>query len=136
MIIDLILDRKDGVTYNPKEFYDDIMGYYETMPDVAGPIAAAMDGGEEDDVRRELKKYIDDNEYNPKIKDYIDSCKWLVGGMRLYIFDYVAGMVYETEVSDDEYNNDKAEEVIKSLGMRPKDCSWMYTSDDVQYLER
>lgn len=80
MIIDRILDRKgweeDGKYdyYDPKEFYNDMMGY----ADMGGEeIARAMDFGEEEDVRRELCKYITDHNYNPEICKYINSVNWL-----------------------------------------------------------
>jgi hypothetical protein len=74
MIVDAILDRKDGVRYNPSEFYDYVSHFEET----GYGITRAMDGGTEEDVKRELKQYIDANNYNPAIKDYIDSVDWLV----------------------------------------------------------
>lgn len=77
MIIDLILDRKDGQPYNAREFYNDVMQYAETWPELANPIARAMDEGDENDVRRELCAYIDNQDYNPAIKEYINSVQWL-----------------------------------------------------------
>lgn len=77
MIIDLILDRKDGQPYNAREFYNDVMQYAETWPELANPITRAMDEGDENDVRRELCAYIDGQEYNPAIKEYINSVQWL-----------------------------------------------------------
>lgn len=76
MIIDLILDRYDGDAYDPKEFYDRVMEYEEGTD---YSISTALDGGEEEDIRRELCAYIDDGNYNPKIKDFINSVKWLDG---------------------------------------------------------
>jgi len=76
MIIDLILDRYDGDAYDPKEFYDMVMEYEEGTD---YPISTALDGGEEEDIRRELCAYIDDGNYNPKIKDFINSVKWFDG---------------------------------------------------------
>lgn len=80
MIIDRILDRKgweeDGKYdyYDPKEFYNDMMSY----ADMGGEeIARAMDFGEEEDVQRELCKYITDHNYNPEICKYINSVNWL-----------------------------------------------------------
>jgi hypothetical protein len=73
MIIDKILDRKDGQKYNAKQFYNDITLY----GDVGYEIAEALDNGEENDVKKELCKYIIKNEYNPAICDYIESVKWL-----------------------------------------------------------
>jgi len=86
MIIDLILDRKDGKNikikdgklyttqkYNPKDFYDWVMGYGETGHD----IAESLDNGQEDDVKRELCRYIIENEYNPDVCNFINSVNWL-----------------------------------------------------------
>ena len=83
MIIDCILDRKgfeeDGVMdyYNPRDFYWSMMSYGSMDMGNGYDIARAMDGGNEDDVRRELCKYIDDNKYSPEIKDYINSVEWI-----------------------------------------------------------
>lgn len=77
MIIDLILDRKDGCKYNAREFYFEIMEYASTFPELANPITQAMDSGTEQDVKNELCKYVLDCGYNPKICDYINSVKWL-----------------------------------------------------------
>lgn len=74
MIIDLILDRKDGSSYKAKEFYDDVM-IYEKGSDYK--ISRALDGGTEEDVKRELCDYIIHNNYNPKICNYINKVTWL-----------------------------------------------------------
>ena len=77
MIVDLILDRKDGEEYgelyNPYEFYRNCMGYGP----IGHGITRAMDFGTERDVKRELCEYITANEYNPAICDYINSREWL-----------------------------------------------------------
>lgn len=73
MIIDLILERKDGVGYKASEFYHDVMEYGEIGFDIAG----AMDNGKEQDIKQALCHYIDHNEYNPSIKQYINSVEWL-----------------------------------------------------------
>lgn len=73
MIIDLIIDRKYGVPYNAGQFYRDTFDYGE----VGFGITAAMDGGTEEDVKRELCKYIKDNEYNMELCEYINSVNWL-----------------------------------------------------------
>ena len=76
MIIDLILDRKDGIPYNPKKFYNEILEYEQNFfPGF--PISGALDYGENEDVKRELKKYIIEQEYNPQINDFIDSVDWI-----------------------------------------------------------
>lgn len=107
MIIDLILDRKGNeqlialgrthmvlggivetlyagdeikngntiipLKYMPERFYQQVMDYGE----VGFGITAAMDGGTEEDVKRELCKYIKDNEYNMELCEYINSVNWL-----------------------------------------------------------
>lgn len=77
MIIDIILDRKDGEPYDAKKFYLDIMGYAETWPDLADPITRAMDVGTNEDVRKALCNYIDECGYNPSICDYVNSVEWI-----------------------------------------------------------
>ena len=77
MIIDLILDRKDGFRYSPREFYDDVMEYGKIFGEMAFKIARAMDMGEEDDVKRKLCNYIIEQGYNLEICDYINSVNWL-----------------------------------------------------------
>lgn len=73
MIIDLILDRKDGIPYSPREFYQSVMEYGP----IGHGIAEAMDSGEEEDVKRELATYIANNGYNPEIIDYTNRQEWL-----------------------------------------------------------
>ncbi len=73
MIIDLILDRKDGDPYSDRKFYFDVLRYGEIGDD----ITRAFDYGTESDIKRALCDYIDNSEYNPKIKDYVNSVKWL-----------------------------------------------------------
>lgn len=77
MIIDCILDRRDGEAYGAKysahEFYMSVMRYGE----IGHGITAAMDYGEEKDVRRELCDYILRNEYNPEICEYVNSRNWI-----------------------------------------------------------
>jgi len=91
MIIDLILDRRAADKqedetgkrpiwftgeideYDPAKFYRDVMSYGEIGHD----ITRALDGGTEDDVKRELCKYIINGEYNPNICGYIYSVNWL-----------------------------------------------------------
>lgn len=77
VIIDCILDRRDGeaygVEYSPHDFYVSVMRYGE----IGHGITAAMDYGEEEDVRRELCKYIIDNDYNPEICEWVNAQNWL-----------------------------------------------------------
>lgn len=77
MIIDLILDRKDGKEYKMKEFYNRLSEYGEIGQGIAG----ALDSGLNQDIGFELIKYIVDNEYDNvdgKICSFIRDVKWLV----------------------------------------------------------
>ena len=71
MIIDKILDRRDGKKYNPKDFYFDLLMYEDKR------ISAAMDYGTDDDVKRELARYIVENGYRLSIINYINSVNWI-----------------------------------------------------------
>jgi len=73
MIIDLILDRKDGLKYSPSKFYRDICNYGA----IGFEISNALDNGTNDDIKKSLCNYIDKNDYNPDIKNYINSQTWL-----------------------------------------------------------
>lgn len=64
---------KIPLAYNATNFYQQVMDYGE----VGFGITAAMDGGTEEDVKRELCKYIIDNEYNPDLCNYINERRWL-----------------------------------------------------------
>ena len=77
MLVDLILDRRDGVSYSPSEFEEEVKEYCETFPSYI-PVYDALINGSEDDVKDELCRYIDD-EWNgsPPIKDYINSVNWV-----------------------------------------------------------
>ena len=83
MIIDRILDRKFDIEngykdeYKARNFYFDCMGYSQVFNHAFDYITIAMDYGTEEDVKKALCKYIDNNEYNPKIKDFIKSVEWL-----------------------------------------------------------
>lgn len=78
MIIDLILDRKvEAKEYSPRSFYNDLMQYYYVFPQIVEPIATALEGGNEQDIKYELCKYVKDQEYNKSICDYIKSVNWL-----------------------------------------------------------
>lgn len=73
MIVDTILDRKDGQPYNAHAFYSDVVARGE----IGGHVADMMDGGTNEDVQGALCKYIIDNDYNRDICDYIKSVNWL-----------------------------------------------------------
>ena len=74
MIIDLILDRKDGEPYTGQKFYDGLWNYYP----LSNPIMKAMEQADEQLVKKQLKNYIDEQGYNPlQIDEYIDRVNWL-----------------------------------------------------------
>lgn len=73
MIIDLILDRKDGEEYNARDFYYACLHYGEVGDD----ITCALDSGTEKDVKKALCDYVIDNDYNKSIYKYINSVNWL-----------------------------------------------------------
>ena len=77
MIIDLILDRKDGGKYNPKDFYQSTQKYNITFHGIGNEILNAMDDGTEEEMQKALCNYIDKQNYNPDIKNYINSQNWL-----------------------------------------------------------
>lgn len=77
MLVDFILDRRDGIEYDPRELYD----YCNEMGAIFGDsywnVARALDGGTNEDIRLELCAYILGGGYNPQICDYINSVDWL-----------------------------------------------------------
>jgi hypothetical protein len=78
VIIDLILDRRDdesrdNFNYNAHDFYFNVLQYGE----IGDNITDAMDYGTEANVKKALCKYIDNNFYNPLIKNYINARQWL-----------------------------------------------------------
>ena len=94
MIIDLILDRKDNLqdgikSYNAHDFYIECMDYNGIFNGIANGITRAMDGGTEADVKRELCKYIANNDYNPAICDFINSVSWLDSDPESFKRDFI-----------------------------------------------
>lgn len=78
MIIDLILDRRGGVAYDPAEFAAYVHEDIEIFPESgAASIDAALGGDCEQHVKHELCAYVLDGGYNPEICDYINSVSWL-----------------------------------------------------------
>lgn len=73
MIIDIILDRKDGYGYNARQFYCYCNGNGEHGND----IARALDAGTNTDVCNAINAYIIENGYNTDICDYVSGCNWL-----------------------------------------------------------
>lgn len=98
MVIDLILDRRDGEAYVANNFYDDCIGYENFE------IARAMDCGTEEDVKRVLCSYIDDGDYNPQIKDFVNSVEWLVDDEEIeepkYTIDGLFGYAWEMAIKN------------------------------------
>lgn len=76
MIIDLILERKEGAPYADGSFYSEVAEYCELWPEYSY-ILTAMDEGTEQIVKFSLCRYILENDYNPAICDYINSVNWL-----------------------------------------------------------
>lgn len=74
MVIDFILDRKEGTYYDPYDFYSYLMQFEN--PEYQA-ISYAMDYGTEQDVKKALCNYIDGEGYNPDIKDFINANNWL-----------------------------------------------------------
>lgn len=77
MIIDLILDRKDGHGYTAREFYFNVMEYRYLTPEDCDAITRAMDGGTNEDVCGALCAYIISQGYNPALCAWICRQNWL-----------------------------------------------------------
>lgn len=78
MVIDLILDRRDGCKYNPRQFYLDVCQYAAGFDSpVMWEISKQMDEGTEQAVKHALCSYIFAEGYSPEICDYINSVNWL-----------------------------------------------------------
>lgn len=91
MLIDLILDRKDGQEYNAKEFYNAVMDYTDVFQSYI-PVAQALDGGSEADVIAELCNYIQNEGYNEDICKYVSSVNWTESDRHIYsLKDFEAG---------------------------------------------
>lgn len=75
MIIDIILDRKDGaIKYTAATHLKAIYDYATDMG--MSDIAAAVDGGTEDDVKAALMRYITMCGYPAALLDYIAKVRW------------------------------------------------------------
>jgi hypothetical protein len=77
MIIDLILDRKDGAEYVPRDFYNAVCEYEDIFESLGFNISRAMDGDSELSVKKVLCEYIINNGYSIDITEYIYSVNWL-----------------------------------------------------------
>lgn len=75
MIIDVILDRKDGaIKYTPATHLRAIFDYATDAR--MNDLAAAVDGGNEDDVKAALMRYITASGYPAALLDYIAGVRW------------------------------------------------------------
>jgi hypothetical protein len=72
MVIDLILDRKEGFADLNAEYLEDMKCYEFDY------INAAIDTNDDDTIKAALCRYIEENEYNPEIKGYITSVNWSI----------------------------------------------------------
>ena len=79
MVIDIILDRMSDVKEGLDDWgYDKAKKLYNAADDTSIPdLVYALDYLEEDDVKRELCRYIDNQGYRPSIKNFINSVDWL-----------------------------------------------------------
>lgn len=79
MIVDLILDRRDGRHYSAHDFYLEVRKYERIGVGTNGEdISLAMDYGDNRDVQRALCQYIQRNGYPADIESYIKSQVWVV----------------------------------------------------------
>lgn len=76
MIIDLILDRKDGSLYDVNKAYKYIKEETELFG-LDNDIVEAFEKVDNTLIQQALCKYIDNQGYNSEIKDYINSVNWL-----------------------------------------------------------
>lgn len=79
-LIDCVLDRIDGIPYDPREFYHYCNGWYNN-------IASALDNGTEDDVREAIVRGIKasirsdggdpENPYAQQLYDWVRKANWI-----------------------------------------------------------
>lgn len=81
MIIDMIIERQNGLEYDPKEFYEYVTKeeqiFFEETSDNLISISRSMDTLKELDVKKELCWYIISQGYNPTLCDFVMSVDWL-----------------------------------------------------------
>lgn len=75
MIIDLICNRKDGLQYDAREFYTNVLEH--SVKGHSAAITRAMDFGTNTDVQRALNVYILGNKYNETLCDYVNTVAWI-----------------------------------------------------------
>lgn len=96
MIIDVILDRRGGVEYNAEQTADYIKREVRVF-EMDYQIGENILLGDEKKAKAELCRYIDEQGYNPSIKDYINSVTWCDMSMTdkiAYVKDYVINSCY------------------------------------------
>ena len=76
MIVDLILERREGEPYDAEDFYDYVIEA-ETLFDLPRDISRAMDSGDDEAVKAALCEYLRANGYNEKLCEYVRGQKWL-----------------------------------------------------------
>ena len=76
MLIDLILDRRDGCKFDPVDFAFSVNDYAEIF-DCVRPVLAALSSHVEQAVKHALCGYVLGAGYNPEICDYINGVSWL-----------------------------------------------------------
>lgn len=76
MLIDVILDRRDGVKYDARRLYDYLQEGGVVFP-FYWDYARVMDEGTEEEMKSALCSYVTECGYSPEICDYIRSVDWL-----------------------------------------------------------
>ena len=80
MVIDIILDRRDAILDSGVDDWDYAKAkdlYDSAESSGFTDLCYALDYLEEKDVKRELCNYIDEQEYKPSIKKFVNSVDWL-----------------------------------------------------------
>lgn len=76
MLIDIILDRRDGAEYKASRLFAYLLEDGEVFP-FYRDIARVMDEGMEEDVKETLCRYVTEHGYRRELCDYVRSVKWL-----------------------------------------------------------
>lgn len=77
MLIDVILDRKDGAKYDPLDFAFAVNDYAGVFPELMQPVLKALESKDERRVKHALCGYVLEGGYNSEICDYVNSVNWL-----------------------------------------------------------
>lgn len=77
MLIDLILDRRDGCPYDPVLFAFSVNDYNAVFPELCGPVLAALSSHDDSKIKAALCAYVVAGGYNPEICKYINSVSWV-----------------------------------------------------------